>query len=387
MPLTVQSVYGLTYDEVSGIIGSPYGFLFSQLSGESQTLAPGGGTVIIAGIDESDYPNAFDHIVQVFSSLGSGAGQGGDTVTGISADDKGKLIYLDTGVEKNALDYGVRIACDLTTNATYFIVLQLGNNIPGEIPFFNGTPPPPNKTSTPTVTTPASDDEWGFTTISWTTPDDLDTEVMGFRIWTYANYPGAIAYVVGTVPALSATHPNYSFTYAIGANEWPSATDEYRFTVEPYIFDPPPLNDPPTGTLGEESDQSDPIIYFPDGSPPVPPEEVEPDIELPPVDPETGLPIPGVPVDPDVDPDSPTESEEINPDTNEPYPAGTLKGTGYGGFNLGGSSLDNAAFMMNVSGIYTLVEGKLHDTLYERMTGITVHDVKIPDPFAKTGFI
>ena len=43
--------------------------------------------------------------------------------------------------------------------------------------------------------------------------------------------------------------------------------------------------------------------------------------------------------------------------------------------------------MTNPSGIYTLVEGQTHDTLYERFTGVPSINVKIPDPFGKTGFI
>lgn len=42
--------------------------------------------------------------------------------------------------------------------------------------------------------------------------------------------------------------------------------------------------------------------------------------------------------------------------------------------------------LIDPSGIYTLVEGKTHDTLYERTT-IDHQDVKIPDPFGKTGYV
>lgn len=371
MPISTKYAYGLTWDEVRSGIGLGY-FPYSQLTGETAVIAPLGGFVVIAGIDQTDFPNGYNHVIIVNAFIGSNSGEGTAIVTA-NADDEGKVTYLDAGVEKSVLDKGVILNCDLADEATYYIVLQTGNNIGSQpvIPIFSGTPPPPNKTTTPTITTPALDDEWGSVTISWTTPDDLDTEVMGFRIWAYASYPGAVAYVVGTVPALSATHPNYSFTYAIGANEWPSPTDEYRFTVEPYIFDSPPLNDPPTGTLGEESDPSDPVIYDPDSPPPPP---VDPDIELP--NPEE-VPVPVEDLDPPFE----------DPETGEPLPPGTLSGSGYGGFNIGGSSLDDVVFMMNVSGIYTLVEDKTHDTLYERMTGITTQDVKIPDPFVKTGFV
>lgn len=42
--------------------------------------------------------------------------------------------------------------------------------------------------------------------------------------------------------------------------------------------------------------------------------------------------------------------------------------------------------LIDPSGIYTLIEGKTHDTLYERTT-IDHQDVKIPDPFGKTGYV
>lgn len=43
--------------------------------------------------------------------------------------------------------------------------------------------------------------------------------------------------------------------------------------------------------------------------------------------------------------------------------------------------------IVNPSGIYTLIEGKRHDTLYERLTGITSINVAIPRPYGTTGFI
>lgn len=43
--------------------------------------------------------------------------------------------------------------------------------------------------------------------------------------------------------------------------------------------------------------------------------------------------------------------------------------------------------LTNASGIYTLVVGKSSDTLYSSLRDGTTRDVKIPDPFAKTGFI
>lgn len=56
-----------------------------------------------------------------------------------------------------------------------------------------------------------------------------------------------------------------------------------------------------------------------------------------------------------------------------------------GGFNLGGSP--TIQLIGDPAGIYTLVPGKTHDTLYERNAGsLTEQDVKIPDPFIKTAF-
>lgn len=382
MPIVIQSRYGMSWETVR--LGSPghgpTGCPFGTLTGAAPSY-PFAGVVVFAGIDQVEAPaNPEDFTVSISSTLGSGVGGNGVATFTSSCDEEGKLTYQfgGTGPELDAFAGGFTISSDAGDTATYFIIVQLGNAI--ESPFtFGGSPPPPRKTTKPVVTPPEPDDEWGFVWISWTTDDALDTEVMGFQIWTIANYPGATAYIVGNAPALSGTHPNYSFRYAIGSNEWPDPTTQYTFTVKPVLWDQP-LANPPSGILGEESNESDPVIYDFGGTPPVP-EEVTPDIELPPLDPETGLPIPGVPVENLI---PPFEDPEL-PD--EILPPGTLSGAGYGGFNLGGTSLDDAVFMMNVSGIYTLVEGKLHDTLYERMTGITSHDVKIPDPFVKTGFI
>jgi len=43
--------------------------------------------------------------------------------------------------------------------------------------------------------------------------------------------------------------------------------------------------------------------------------------------------------------------------------------------------------LTNASGIYTLVPGKTNDTLYDSARDGTTRNVRIPDPFAKTGFI
>jgi hypothetical protein len=58
---------------------------------------------------------------------------------------------------------------------------------------------------------------------------------------------------------------------------------------------------------------------------------------------------------------------------------------GEGGLVLNGQV--PLTLLRDISGIYTLVPGKTDDTLYDRQTGQSNVDVKIPDPFVKTGFI
>lgn len=55
-----------------------------------------------------------------------------------------------------------------------------------------------------------------------------------------------------------------------------------------------------------------------------------------------------------------------------------------GGIKLGSSALQ--VLSIDPSGIYTLVKNKTRDTLYDRQGSITSTDVKIPNPFAKTGY-
>jgi hypothetical protein len=43
--------------------------------------------------------------------------------------------------------------------------------------------------------------------------------------------------------------------------------------------------------------------------------------------------------------------------------------------------------LTNASGIYTLTPGATHDTLYSSLRDGTTRNVKIPDPFAKTGYV
>ena len=44
-------------------------------------------------------------------------------------------------------------------------------------------------------------------------------------------------------------------------------------------------------------------------------------------------------------------------------------------------------FFLNATGIYTLVPGRTHDTIYNNDNPEETIDVKIPNPFFKTGFI
>jgi hypothetical protein len=55
------------------------------------------------------------------------------------------------------------------------------------------------------------------------------------------------------------------------------------------------------------------------------------------------------------------------------------------GINLGGTPI--LQFIVNPSGIYTIVPGKTNDTLYDRIPAVTSQVVKIPDPYVKTAFI
>lgn len=59
--------------------------------------------------------------------------------------------------------------------------------------------------------------------------------------------------------------------------------------------------------------------------------------------------------------------------------------TGAGGVKV--SSRIIAVLSVDVSGIYTLVQGQRYDTLYVRDSSEETIDVKIPDPFIKTAFI
>lgn len=58
---------------------------------------------------------------------------------------------------------------------------------------------------------------------------------------------------------------------------------------------------------------------------------------------------------------------------------------GDGGLGLNGQV--PLTVLKDVSGIYTIVEGQKHDTLYDRLTGQPSINVKIPNPTAKTGYI
>lgn len=109
------------------------------------------------------------------------------------------------------------------------------------------------------------------------------------------------------------------------------------------------------------------------------------------------------PTEPDIEIPDPDETPTEDPETN------LLLGLGYGGIHLRGSAFENdmaiiypeidggldfggsvgnsLRLMGNVSGIYTLIPGQTHDRLYDRLPEQEFIDVKIPDPFVKTGFI
>lgn len=67
----------------------------------------------------------------------------------------------------------------------------------------------------------------------------------------------------------------------------------------------------------------------------------------------------------------------------QPLPSIAVMGNG--GLTLDGST--TLTMLKNVSGIYTLVPGKTNDTMYDRQTGQSSVDMKIPNPTAKTGYI
>lgn len=57
-----------------------------------------------------------------------------------------------------------------------------------------------------------------------------------------------------------------------------------------------------------------------------------------------------------------------------------------GGIDFGGGVDDSLNILGNISGIYTLVKDKTHDTLYDRAPMPNPVNVKIPDPFIRTGY-
>lgn len=352
MPITTKYYYDLSYSDVVD------GFPFAKLAGPASVLAPGGGISLIVGCDYPGHPGT-EITIQVFSPLGIDAATANGSVSDVStvsADGDGDFTFLQLGVTKHLWDATIRVVSSITTNGVYWLVLQLGNEIGGEpiIPVFEGTPPPPAKPGTPNAELDDPDDPWGPCTITWNTTDDI-ADITGFVIDRYNSIDPGFASRRGVVFADAANHPNYTFTDWIGSEEWSA---DVTYTVTAYKLDTP------DNTMGEESDPSPEVNFDPGGGEPPP----EPDLEIP--DPEEE---PGPPPDPD------PEEEDIVP--------GTLTGTGYGGINFGGAVSDDIIFSSNPSGIYTLVEGKTHDTLYERLTGVTSVDVKIPDPFIKTGFI
>ena len=62
---------------------------------------------------------------------------------------------------------------------------------------------------------------------------------------------------------------------------------------------------------------------------------------------------------------------------------------GEGGVEVGGGIVgtNNLVLSVDASGIYTLIKDKSDDTLYQRDSSDETIDVKIPDPFVKTGYL
>jgi hypothetical protein len=69
----------------------------------------------------------------------------------------------------------------------------------------------------------------------------------------------------------------------------------------------------------------------------------------------------------------------------DPEPLQGVNVLGNGGLTLGG--VPSLTLLKDISGIYTLIPGKLNDTLIDRQTGQPSVDVEIPDPTFKTGYI
>ncbi len=74
-----------------------------------------------------------------------------------------------------------------------------------------------------------------------------------------------------------------------------------------------------------------------------------------------------------------------SPWPDPPFDPPAIAVMGDGGVMLNGQV--PLTLLKDVTGIYTLVPGKTNDTLYDRQTGQTSVDMKIPDPNFKTGYI
>ncbi len=60
---------------------------------------------------------------------------------------------------------------------------------------------------------------------------------------------------------------------------------------------------------------------------------------------------------------------------------------GEGGVEIGASTTPKISLLKDISGIYTLIDGKTSDTLYDRQPAQTSVDHAIPNPFWETGYI
>lgn len=231
-----------------------------------------------------------------------------------------------------------------TTLGTRWFYIQFGGPDPNDPAEWPGTPPPPTRPNKPVITQNAQQIEDNELKVSWTSGSPDIADDTGYYI-EYQYDGNSEWWPAASIPVNPTTFPAHEVLFPL--DDFITPPTEIIVVIRTYNYGPPK-------TITLPSDPSDP--FFPAAPPPgeeeIPP---TPTIEIPP----PGIPTLG--------------------------PGGTLIGDGYGGFNLGGTA--TMVFIQNPSGIYTLVKNKRHDTLYERMTGITSVDVKIPDPFVRTGFV
>lgn len=292
--------------------------------------------VIFWGAD--DLPVGPEFAIIGYPSATGGSGSSGSisclrTFTN-TGDDKEYDLSGATSVTFPEGFWATEVRSDVNTVlGTRWFYIQFSSFDPDDAGEFPGVPPPPKVPTKPEITDPDPEDDTGQVEVSWLSTSDNVTDDDGFLI--KRSYNGATARVVGSVPRNAATFPNYTFTDYLNKNGTPGENigeGTFTYTIQAYKYN--------TNTITAPSTPSDDVVYTPSNPPPPP---VEPSIEIPDVD----------------------------------FP---LAGTG--GIDLGGAAV--IQFVTNPAGIYTLVPGKLHDTLY---SGATSVDVKIPDPTFKTAYL